>query len=1120
MFDPDQPQQLQTDDFVNRGEHLDGLRKMVAGENPCRIYLVRGREGIGKSYLLKEFQAQCRAAGVPCTNVLGGASEDTSYLSIAAYIWEDLRLGSPEDLHQQIAQALAAQHIQVVSLPEVQPGQSALTFTGDTKIIGPVITGDVKGKVDYKPVIQMVLNDHPKARAEVLKIVTALLKARLVDLTTQQRAVFLIDPWETACSDDQTSAWLLDTLISWILEGVLPGAVLAVAGHQPPLLTRLIQHIHHTELGTLDDDAVHTYWVEKCRLPPADLHEVLNITNGIPEVLSLTAARAAYAGRLAANPIPSTPDPTNITGYAVEGLLAVIPAPLAQAVRLCAVPSWFDRELFNALVGPSPDLFDQLVSLRFVECERENVYSLGGSVRRYLLDRWWQPENRQQYVEKSRIVLEYLQRPVRSPSSLRLWSLELEIAYFRLVVDEARGLAALCEHFEAALQNRQLDLAEQYLHKAQELEGILTPPAQAWLRYLAARLLLAKGQTAPAKAALDDLPAADPVLQAAISWTNGRLLVQQRQWSQAALAYKAALDLLDRQPSPLYALMVRLSVARAYEDLADASGGLHQEGGRFAAARRSLLNTIQQLPFLAVEWLVHRWSFMPNWYFGANYQDWIISYLLMESARWYRLAQAALQPDMDPLWAFEIQLGLAGVEHQLGRWSKVHKHYDTLYALDLVQQSPYRRALVDLGSGQALAAERRFDAALEALERALPALDHFHDYKRSGAVRACLSQVYAELGRFDLAAQHGIASVTDFQQAGKPIQAAQMIFILEDLHAAHDLGEMQAPVEAQINGAGERHYLLRFPDALLHWYRKMAGLVALPLTYFAAILLSLVAVFVIAIVEGEMELSIINLTTILAYALISIVIIIPLTLWIYRLIYSIVGLAVVSRLGRALAPIEAAQPRLFITTPDGLHYPVKPSGAYAEVCWSDIRQVGFDTYRLVHREINLFSRTILLPAGGRRPPVEIDAVAGGYAHLKQDILRRLQAAKVQVDTIRADYQVFNWRWIAASAVFALVVTAFLAATNRLCGTYTDTTTNLDAATIVGPAALNLLLTFTLAMTVQIAWRALGHSLQVSRRLGHTPGTFPTWQRWLAALFTLAVFLLWLLRSLGQEVCAV
>lgn len=292
---------LLIEDFVNRDEQLSTLWKIARQEAEHRIVLIYGPDGMGKTYLLGEFRAECEAEGINCACIEFVEGSDQCYMTIILSVLNQLGPEGFEHLAQTIAEtrALGAWETVPTAPAAVRMGHSAANPVPSGRRSGGVdfheaatIYGDVVGRDAYY-VTQIIQRDDPLVQQMIQARITAAFRDCLVELATTRIVAFLLDSWERAITD--TCHWLRDNLMKWILDKKLPNALAVVAGTETPDLGRPMRRSGRLTLDRLPDEAVRIYWIEKCNLPPEDVTNIVKYSRGNPMVMALMADERAMA---------------------------------------------------------------------------------------------------------------------------------------------------------------------------------------------------------------------------------------------------------------------------------------------------------------------------------------------------------------------------------------------------------------------------------------------------------------------------------------------------------------------------------------------------------------------------------------------------------------------------------------------------------------------------------------------------------------------------------------------------------------------------------------------------------------------------------------------------------
>ncbi|MCA9942110.1 MAG: NACHT domain-containing protein [Anaerolineales bacterium] len=211
-----------------------------------------------------------------------------------------------------------------------------------------------------------------------------------------------------------------------------------------------------------------------------------------------------------------------------EMSLSALSDELQNAVQSVAVPHWFDAFFLDALLeAESDELYDQLLTLSFVEQVPGKGYAIHERTRKLLLQRLWQNES-DYFRELSRRAASYC---AGRESQLALSDWQAEIVYHQLVCDPEAGIDGLRQLATqwANYQFHTYDEIEYTLRLAQEqLEARrLDSLAADWVRLWQAKLALLLEQSEQAALPLGQITAApldDLRLAAEVAETQGDLL--------------------------------------------------------------------------------------------------------------------------------------------------------------------------------------------------------------------------------------------------------------------------------------------------------------------------------------------------------------------------------------------------------------------------------------------------------------------------------------------------------------------------------------------------------------------------------------------------------------------
>jgi len=812
-----------------------------------------------------------------------------------------------------------------------------------------------------------------------------------------------------------------------------------------------------------------------------------------------------------------------------ESLLAALPRTVARLLRLGAIPHWLDADLIALLLEPGEmetAVFQTyLANLRFVRLDEQGRYHFHNSVRRHLHS-WWQRENPQVYQQTHERLWRHFMRRAETAVPPDRAIYQTEALYHQLYAAEDAGLQTLQTLFESACDRYRHGEAEHLLAYALEVQTHLTMEGQEWVRFFQARLAHLYGQEA-ANAEMIFVAlqqhATQPTLRAAAGWSLGQVRVNQQHWSDAVTLFKTSLSELPSEENA-YRARIMLAVGNAYRDLGENSGMDYPIEAQRLSRLNSLLHGLQHLPFLLYEALVRRVSFLPTWYFGTNYQDWIVAHLFIQAGQWYRAAGELLRQTGDAYNIADVILLQAELDFKLGRWSRAGEKHAQLQASPAVRESIYRKARLQLSQGELALAQGKLALAGQQLAQAYATFQRFGDHLASGRTADLLAQLHRAQGDWQQVTQEQIASLHAFTAANDQLLQTRTLWALQALSQRPELDAARGEIQEAMAQVTTRHYITRFPKQLLRWYQRLAVLGALPLWYVLAFVISILLTMGLAYVESQFVLPNVQeeglIFSELTTLLLGVVSPILITLWLYRLIYVLMGTAVVWGLGRKLVRIEEDQPTYFATTPEGIMIQ-KHKQEPRFVAWTAVTDVAWVDYRQRQRPIKLISNSYLLSGGDAY--VRISGTTVGYTRWQEDVRQRLAATSPAPTERRLTLTIFQL-WAVGTAVFLAFLIALSMVGDHFISFQVEPIqdspssslfqiipnspasggTELPLSALIVGFAPNLLLIFP-AITL---WRLAFQRRRVARLVPQQTAPLPQWLLWLAAVAVTLLTLFW------------
>lgn len=697
----------------------------------------------------------------------------------------------------------------------------------------------------------------------------------------------------------------------------------------------------------------------------------------------------------------------------LEQWLAEASPDLAEAARYTAIPHHFDLTLLNMLRGTAEhteSLVEKLQQAGFIFPDESERFGLLPAIRDFLL-RDWHRDNPQTYRRLSAQAVTYYQ----SRESGREFD-QLEVLYHQLGADDEQGIALLSEMFEWAWNGRLLGRAEQLLRIANEQKPVLSPAVQAWLLYFQARLDAAYHRLEKSEEILRSLldQTLAPTLKAQVLVHLGNIQVQTQRWGDALALYGEALDLFLEMNDRLGARLACAARGNTYIHLASSLGGLPETAVIPQSSLRVWLHHFLHAPFLLYRWLSRRIPFLPNLYFGTDYQDWIIIRLLYEAIHQFEQAAAHLAklPADYESTAAELsadnQIRLADLYHRVGDWEHAGRLFRRISNAPAVETNEYRQAVLHLGQGRAALVRSQTDAAGGFLQTANEVFLRYGDQRTAVVSSRLLGDTQITAGNPDAAASFYIESIEAALAANDLLALTRVWSMLATLSSQGILSKStQARVKALAKKLDRRVYMARFPGALLRRFRNLAAYVISPLTYLIGPILIIQFTFLFSILGSiyqTIQISSLTGITELITGLIFILMLVPLTIWLYEFFYIFAGWFFVRRL--SFKYIAHHQPKYVVVASEGIAVRDE-QGKLHELDWDRIKGYTSLNRALWHMSLPLFSRLVL---HSEKHVLLLEGIIHSYNFMQHDIAQHLNVASSSFKRKDLDFSWFASRW--------------------------------------------------------------------------------------------------------------
>jgi tetratricopeptide (TPR) repeat protein len=179
----------------------------------------------------------------------------------------------------------------------------------------------------------------------------------------------------------------------------------------------------------------------------------------------------------------------------MERILRWIPSEAANAIRLCAIPRWFDGTVLREALGiqASQLIIEQLVSYRsFIRPHRPYGYEYHEIVRDLLLAKW-QNEDRGQYLVLNKNLANYYRSILEAVTTIQdRERAVLELLYHSSIAEPQSALSIFQKYMDEAIGYYNSELAEQLILEAKHsLRQKNTIP---WVEFFEGQLAYLRGR--------------------------------------------------------------------------------------------------------------------------------------------------------------------------------------------------------------------------------------------------------------------------------------------------------------------------------------------------------------------------------------------------------------------------------------------------------------------------------------------------------------------------------------------------------------------------------------------------------------------------------------------------
>lgn len=734
-----------------------------------------------------------------------------------------------------------------------------------------------------------------------------------------------------------------------------------------------------------------------------------------------------------------SPSPDRMVGDLIERIIEKLPTRTASLLRQGAVPHRLDKELLLRLAGDeefAEDISGVLSRLSLVWHDESGTFLYHTQLRDYLR-RSLAITDPAEFLATNRICYEYFIAAATHSESLDRFGNECESIYHLFQIDSPAATSQLIRRCDELAADGQWAYIEQLLRQGVELVSSLDTSSVLWLRYWQARVSLAQRFVAAAETEFEQLRTmlaqgeqADAVLAAYVAQGLGQVCVAQGRWGDGIALHRQSLKQLGRHGDVRAVASGELALGFAYWDLAEKCGGASTNQSSQDLTAHSAWDAFARLPLTAYEYLARFAGWLPHLYANSDYQDWIIFYLWRQALKWFGRAERSAERGQIENIRQEAVHMQARLDHRLGRFGQAERRYEALLAMPSVQASLYRQSRVTLGLGLVRLGQKRLAEAEPLLRDATSTLLKFRDFAHAGVGLRRLGDLYAQSGRAEDAVTSYRESIDAFIALGDDLEVTTSVVALERFTRLLGNARSSEYNATVVESVTHLAYLARFPDRLLRRFRRISLLLALPAAYFVALFFGFLGVFSLFLLEGGIVLlragEPFNLTIVPSVLIFGLSLVVGIsTLWLQKIFYTFIGLAVVHSMGRKLGEIEQAQPDCIRVSKFGLSVS-RGASEMMILEWADIQRIVPIEYRRWKTLIELFSSLQVVDKD--RQSLNIPATTNHFDHLLGQTFAQTNA-QVRV----ADFRIVRSGWMGVAILASLLISLITIFAGSLLG---------------------------------------------------------------------------------------
>jgi tetratricopeptide (TPR) repeat protein len=296
-------------------------------------------------------------------------------------------------------------------------------------------------------------------------------------------------------------------------------------------------------------------------------------------------------------------DEEQALGLALDEMIDQAEPDMSEAVRLCAVPHWFNEDILAWLRGeerkPSGrtlEILSKMTSLPFVGSHQDRGYEYQKNIRNLLLHRW-RKNNAKRFEELSVRTAAYFTNTLRSEklSEQQRAEWEYEEMYHLLAADKKHGIERFISLSKRAIDTYKLSTLDLLLSMAGEQADDLSAEDQLWIPFFEGKKHVVSNNWEQALKVWEKLiekrKQFAPELEKTFAVNLSILYKEMGEWNKAIMCFQDSLKILEEARDE-----------NGMADILNNRGFLYKDKGEWQKAKEDFESAFQKFEKIGDEY--------------------------------------------------------------------------------------------------------------------------------------------------------------------------------------------------------------------------------------------------------------------------------------------------------------------------------------------------------------------------------------------------------------------------------------------------------------------------------------------------------------------------------------